>query len=552
MLRLIAISIVVVAAVALGYPMAAAVSHGLDPALWPPVVMTPGQWFQSAVATYGLHNAAAYVHMASMRSPAFAGGGLIQALTIASFPVAAFVLLFTSVPGPRRDPQGIHGAARWAEPGERRKMKRGVELGLDPVSGRPIRVAVEGNILTVAPPRTGKTSGLIIPNLAGIDRNSWCGPVVIIDPKGEVYRATAARRRAMGRTVRCLDPMNLVGGSDHWNPLETLDPKNIIYLQRLARALLPSAVSEENAYFQNRAVDAVVAALLAADADGGATPSAVSDLLSNPDDLAEALLQVGGPTSRRMQNLLKMDSKTRDPVLSTAQQTFQWCDDERLQDLTAHNTFSLSDLCKGDTDLFITLPTEDMETLAPFLRWLLTDLFAAIRRNRAAERLIIAIDETRTLGRCRELVTAASELPGFGGTIWTFWQDRSQLISIFGEHDAATLLRTAEFVTLSDPAMVDPDERDFWSRALSDFTILEETHVKDQTSQGSRASSSQTPRAVRLMTAEELGRLPANDLIVFPRSSRYAKRPLRLHKIRHDDQRLAGLTAPVPPVGPTT
>ena len=79
---LLSFSIVVVAAVALGYPMAAAVSHGLDPALWPPVVMTPGQWFQSAGATYGLHNAAAYVHMASMRSPAFAGGGLIQVLTI--------------------------------------------------------------------------------------------------------------------------------------------------------------------------------------------------------------------------------------------------------------------------------------------------------------------------------------------------------------------------------------------------------------------------------------------------------------------------------------
>jgi type IV secretion system protein VirD4 len=552
MLRLIAIGIVVVAAVALGYPMAAAVTHGLDPALWPPVVMTPGQWFQSAAETYGLHNGAAYVHMVAMRSPAFAGGGLIQALTIASFPVAAFVLLFTSAPGPRRDPQGIHGAARWADPAERRKMKRGVELGLDPVSGRPIRVAVEGNLLTVAPPRTGKTSGLIIPNLAAIDRNSWCGPVVIIDPKGEVYRATAARRREMGRRVRCLDPMNLVGGSDHWNPLASLDPKNIIYLQRLARALLPAVVAEENAYFNNRAVDAVVAALLAAEHEGGATPSTVSDLLSNPDDLAEALLQVGGPTSRRMHNLLNMDSKTRDPVLSTAQQTFQWCDDERLQDLTAHNTFSLSDLCKGDTDLFITLPTEDMETLAPFLRWLLTDLFAAIRRNRAAERLLIAIDETRTLGRCRELVTATSELPGFGATIWTFWQDRSQVISIFGEHDAATLLRTAEFVTLSDPAMVDPDERDFWSRALSDFTILEVTHVKDQTSQGSRASSSQTPRAVRLMTAEELGRLPASDLIVFPRSSRYAKRPLRLHKTRYDDQRLAGLTAPVPPVGATT
>ena len=71
-----------------------------------------------------------------------------------------------------------------------------------------------------------------------------------------------------GRTVRCLDPMNLVGGSDHWNPLASLDPNNIIYLQRLTRALLPAVVAEENAYFNNRAVDAVVAALLAANHDG--------------------------------------------------------------------------------------------------------------------------------------------------------------------------------------------------------------------------------------------------------------------------------------------
>jgi hypothetical protein len=109
MLRHITTSIVVVVTVALGYPIAAAVTHGLDPALWPQVVMTPGQWFQAFVATYGLHNASTYVVMASMGSPAFAGGGLIQVLAIASLPVAAFALLFTPTSGPRRDPQGIHG-----------------------------------------------------------------------------------------------------------------------------------------------------------------------------------------------------------------------------------------------------------------------------------------------------------------------------------------------------------------------------------------------------------------------------------------------------------
>lgn len=346
--------------------------------------------------------------------------------------------------------------------------------------------------------------------------------------------------------------MNLAGGSDRWNPLATLDPNDIIYLQRVARALLPSAISEENAYFQNRAVDAIVAALLAAHKMGGATPQSVSDLLSNADRLGEALKDMNGATVNRVRELLTMDPKTRDPILSTSQQSFQWCDDPRLQYLTSESTFSLADLCRGDVDLFINVPTEDLESLAPFIRWFLTDLFAVIRRNRVAERLIIFVDETRTLSRSRELIGAAGELPGYGASLWTFWQDYSQMISVYGDHDAATFLRTAEFVTVSDPAAVDPDAREFWSRALSDFSIFEQTNVNDGTGKGHHKSTSEAPRAVRLMTPEELGRLPSTDLILFANSSRYAKRPVRLRKTRHDDHRFAGLAVPVVPVGVTT
>ena len=552
MLRFIAICLIVFATVALGYPIAAAVTHGLDPSLWPPVAMTPGEWFQSFGATYGLYNAGAYVDMISMRSPAFAGGGLVQVLAISMIPLAFVVLLPVAKRGPHRDPNALHGDARWATGGERAAMKKGLEFGVDRDTGKPIQVTVEGNILTVSPPRRGKTSGLLVPNLAVADASAWNGPAVVIDPKGEAYLAVAERRRALHRNVRCLDPINLCGGTDRWNPLARLDPANIVYLQRVARTLLPPAISEENAYFQNRAVDVIVAAFLAAHAIGNPTPLAVSNLLSSAERLAEALEGIQGTTVTRVRELLDMDAKTREPILSTAQQSFQWCDDQRLQTLTSENTFSLPDLCKGDTDLFICVPTEDLKSLAPFLRWLLTDLFVAIRRNRVSERLLILLDETRTLGKCRELIVAAGELPGHGASLWSFWQDRSQIFSVYGEHDAATLLRSAEFVTVSDPAMVDPDEREYWSRALSDFTVLEETKVNDKTAQGQRTSSSQAPRPARLMTAEELGRLPPSELILFPNGNRYAKRPVLLHKTRYDDQRFEGLTTPVAPVGATT
>lgn len=551
MLKFVVFAFVGAFAFVLGYPCAAAVAHGLNPAAWPPAVISPDQWLHGLVSSYALPNAGALLEMAVGHSPAFAGGGLLQIFAICSVPIAFMLVLPSAKRGPRRDRDALQGDARWATKGERSTMKKGLEFGRDCETGRPIRVAVEGNILSIAPPRRGKTSGLIIPNLLAADNAAWNGPAIVLDPKGQAYCAVVDRRQALGRTVRCLDPIAISGGIDRWNPLTTMNPSDTAYLQRVARTLLPSAVSEENAYFQNKAVDLIVAAFQAAQHLRNATPLAVSELLSNPDQLAEALKGVAGTTANRVRQFLTMDTKTRDPVLSTAQQAFQWCDDERMQMLTSESTFSLVDLCAGDTDLFISLPTENLEALAPFLRWLLADLFATIRRNRVAERLVIFVDETRTLQNCRELITAAGELPGAGASLWTFWQDRSQIFSVYGDHDAATLLRSSEFVTVSDPALADPDEREFWSRSLSDFTVLEETKVSDKSVQGTRTSSSHAPRGVRLMTAEELGRLPSSDLILFPNSTRYAKRAVRLRKTRHDDARFAGLTTPVAPVGAT-
>lgn len=552
MLKVGAILFVAGLAIALGYLCAAAVVHGTNPAAWPAAVLSPDQWLRGFLSSYALPNAGALLEMATGRSPAFAGGGLLQVFFISAVPIAFMLVLPSPKRGPRRDPNALQGDARWATKGERSTMKKGLEFGRDSETGKPIRVAVEGNILTIAPPRRRKTSGLIIPNLVAADKAAWNGPAVVLDPKGEAYRAVVERRRALGRTVRCLDPMNICGGSDQWNPLTAMNPADTAYQQRVARTLLPAGASEETAYFLNKATDIIVAGFQAVKHIGNATPLAVSELLASPDQLADALQGVPGTTARRVREFLAMDAKTRDPVLSTAQQAFQWCDDERMQVLTSESTFSLVDLCAGDTDLFITLPTENLEALSPFIRWLLADLFATIRRNRVAERLIIFVDETKTLGPCRELITAAGELPGAGASLWTFWQDRSQMTACYGAENGATLLRTSEFVTVSDPAMIDPDEREFWSRALGDFTVLEETKVSDKSAQGARTSTSQAPRGVRLMTAEELGRLPSSDLLLFPNSDRYAKRAVRLRKTRHDDARFEGLTTPVAPVGATT
>ena len=164
--------------------------------------------------------------------------GILAAVALPAFALS-FLLTSGKPRGPVRASTPVYGDAKFATARDRRRMKVGLEIGTDPHSGRTIRIAVKGNLTTIAPPGSGKSSGLLLPNLVAPEASAWFGPAVVIDPKGDAYRAVGDRRRALGRAVHCLDPMGLVGGGDRWNPLENLDPNDIIYLQRTAEALLP-------------------------------------------------------------------------------------------------------------------------------------------------------------------------------------------------------------------------------------------------------------------------------------------------------------------------
>lgn len=532
-----------IAAGVLGFPIAEIAVHGFDIGLWPVGVKHPSDWFAALISSYGLTPASVYAALLFNRTNSLGVYGCTAFLCIFLVPVLAILACFIPAIGPRRDPNGTYGDARWTTRKERERMTIGLECGLDPDTSRPVRVMVEGHLVTIAAPRTGKTSGLLIPNLAASDSKSWFGPAIVFDPKGENYKATAERRRDLGRTVRCFDPVNIVGGPDTWNPVQTIDTRNILYLQRVARALLGQEVSGDGAYFRDSAIAVIVGAFLAASALGNATPATVSRLLSNVDDFNQAIAPLQGAAVENARAVLRMEAKGRDSILSTAARGFDWCSDERPQRATATSSFDLNDLCGGDVDLFIALPAEDLETLAPLMRWMLCDLFMVVRRRRPLERIVCFIDEAQTIfgGRFKEFLLAVGELPGHNLSIWSFWQSRSQITSTFGMDGAQTLLNVAEITTFSDVPLVDPNERELLSRSVGDYTILEEVKTFDQKT--GKTSVSQRATAVRLMTADAVGQIPTSDLIILPNSKRYPKRPLQIRKTAYDDPRLKGLIA---------
>lgn len=554
--RCITLLIICIVVLSLYYPTIFIVQHGLDPSAWDDRLLRPQDWFRDIRVGEFLPCLGTYVEMGGGRHKAFSDGGFAAMIVLTFGMIGGGCMFILAAPRPGlRDLRTVLGAARFANQTERAMMSVGLELGLDPSRHQPVRVQVEGNLLSIAPPRTGKTSGLIINNLAmPPERGVWDGPAVVIDPKGEIYRAVAERRRHLGRTVRRLDPFAIVDDSgDRWNPLAAMDPKDILYLQHLARQLLPAAAGagEGSQFFRNRAATLFLGAALAAIRSNGRTPLAAAEYLKDLDALREALGPGQDLASRAVRAFIDADAKSKGDVISTAEQAFDWLLDERMQRLTQDPTFALTDLLDGDTDLFIVVPSHATDIIAGFLRWLLADLFTAARQRPDPDRrrILCFIDEAAQLGRFDPLIKAAGELPGHGISLWTFWQSHHQMALEYGDAAANVLMDTAEIVTVSDLPAVSVETRERLVRMLGRYTARLPTTGQSQGERGG-TSTSEALQAADLIDEDGEDVLAADSLIVFANTKRYTRHPVRLRKTRaFDDARFAGLLTGIAPVG---
>lgn len=542
-------SFVLLISLLVGYPAAACFEHGLLTSAWPGHSLTTWIWYIENGQL--LPVVSTYASMFMGQATDFSGGGHYQAGVI--FTPLTLVIFFLFVPksGIQRASLAIFGSARWANAEELSQLHHGLELGRNPATGKVVRVTVQSSLISYAPPRTGKTSGLILPNLAYPVPNAWGGPAVVFDTKGEIYKASAERRKALGRKVVCLDPTGIVGGTDQYNPLAGTNADDVLYLQRTARALLPTGTSRDGngKYFENRAVDYLVGAFIAAlRTSNNATPQTVNALLNDREQLMEILRRRRKDNAaRRALRIMEADEKTREPIESTAQQAFSWLSDERPQEMVGDNTFDLSQLAKGELDLFVTYPSEDSETLSPLLRWLLMDIFTLARREEFTDRVIVFADEAANIGKFDELLVAASELPGRGLSLWTFWQDRSQVSQLYGEEAAQTLANLAEIVTFSDLPASDPEQLEHVSRSLGDLTAYVTSESND--TQGKNSTTTRAMQAVPLLSPTDIKDLEARKLIVLSNAGTRSKHPMLLDKtVSYSDKRFKRFLRSIKPV----
>jgi len=160
--------------------------------------------------------------------------------------------------------QSVFGTARWASAKDIASMvgkhRAGLIIGRDPQTKALLRYDGPSHLMTMAPTRTGKGVGTIIPNLLTAQRS-----VICIDPKGENARITARAREGFG-ALHVLDPFGVTDRpSSCFNPFAHLDANDVDIAEHagtLADALVYDEPGSSGDVHWNEEARALIAGLI--------------------------------------------------------------------------------------------------------------------------------------------------------------------------------------------------------------------------------------------------------------------------------------------------
>ncbi len=196
----------------------------------------------------------------------------------------------------------------------------------------------------------------------------------------------------------------------------------------------------------------------------------------------------------------------------------------------ASSSFHPRRLRTGPATIYLCLPGDKLETLAPVMRMWIGVILRTITRGTPSEKnpVLFFLDEAAHIGKIRVLENAVTLMRGMGIRLWFIFQSLHQLQECYGEK-AKTILDNID--TQQFFAVNDWDNAEAISKRIGDATISVVSHGKNAGTswqsgeQGRQTSSrsdgwntnvSETGR--RLIKPEELMVWPEDAALVFHRN----------------------------------
>ena len=425
-----------------------------------------------------------------------------------------------------------------------------------------ICLAGNTNVLMIAPTRSGKGVGSVIPTSLNFP---WS--VIFFDPKGELFNITSGFRSQFS-TVLKFAPKNPDGVTVCFNPLEEvhLDKRIVSDVDLVIQNLFEEAKGGENSnaqFFNENAKDmikTVILHVLTADnpdyAEKKNLPGVfeIMSLAAKPSETdaaqsaAQGEQQKAGPGDRLFSEMfetahlldgeeapwlqtlieagagrmLQMNPKVRSDVFSTVFSKLQLFSDPLITHATGHSDFRLDDFVTSDVplSLYLVVPFAHVDVIAPVFKLLINFMLRRFSDGETSygevklkNRLLFMLDEFPVLGNFPFLVKTMGILAGYGINFFLICQGLNQLVDIYGQNHP--FLDHCKTLCVYAPGKV--EDAKVFTEAIGKESVTKES----LSASGSRyavalnnlnASSQEVARD--LMNPDELMHLPPNECLV--------------------------------------
>ena len=446
-------------------------------------------------------------------------------------------------------PLATYGSARWASPADVRQAgllaDQGIVLGVH--DGRYLRHDGPEHVLAVAPTRSGKGVGLVVPTLL-----TWPGSAIVHDIKGENWALTAGWRAQFSHCLR-FDPTH--PSSARFNPLlevrkgvhEVRDVHNIAdilvdpegarqwrdHWEKSAHALLTGAILHVLYAEQDKTLGRVASFL--ADPARSIRRTLWVMLTTNHVGSEDAPQAHPVVASTAREFLDKTDNE-RSGVLSTAMALLGLYRDPIIAAATERSDWRIADLLTGSSpvSLYLVVPPSDISRTRPLVRLILNQIGRRLTERLEApgaatsRQLLLMLDEFPALGRLDFFETALAYLAAYRVRAFLVAQSLHQLDKAYGANHA--ILDNCHVRVAFTPN----DERT--AKRLSE-TLGTATQLRAQRNFSGRRlaawlshmSLSEQETARPLLTPGEILQLPADDALVLVSG----QPPIRAQKLRY-------------------
>lgn len=450
----------------------------------------------------------------------------------------------------RKKTATTYGSARWADGSDVAKADlltdRGVVLGL--YGDRYLRHDGPEHVLAVAPTRSGKGVGLVLPTLL-----TWTGSAVVHDIKGENWALTAGWRARFSHCLR-FDPTDPL--SARFNPLLEVrkGAHEVRDVQNIADILVdPEGARERRDHWEKTAhalLTGVILHVLYAEPEK--TLERVATFLADPSRSILRTLKVmlttnhlgteAAPMAHPVvasiaRELLNKSDNERSGVVSTAMSFLGLYRDPLIAANTARSDWRIADLMEAErpVSLYLVVPPSDISRTKPLVRLILnqiarrlTERLRVANDNPPQRQLLLMLDEFPALGRLDFFESSLAFMAGYGIRAFLVAQSLHQIDRAYGINHA--ILDNCHVRVAFAPN----DERT--AKRLSD-ALGTATELRAQTNlSGKRLSAwlthtsiseQETPRP--LLTPGEVLQLPQDDALVLVSGVP----PIRARKLRY-------------------